>query len=119
MRIQKAVDSEVAALLDDSDLSQLGSDVEDLEEDFVVQANLPEDENANSCNWVNSAKEFVNSDSNVQVLCASTHSQVADDKGSLDGVTNCVAGVDCVIDKPRVRRVLDEQFDLVSSAIYF
>ena len=41
MRIQKAVDSEVAALLDDSDLSQLGSDIEDLEEDFVVQVNLP------------------------------------------------------------------------------
>ncbi|KAL6995767.1 hypothetical protein U1Q18_005903 [Sarracenia purpurea var. burkii] len=40
VRIQKAADPEVAALLNDSDLSQFGSDVEDLEEDFVVKANL-------------------------------------------------------------------------------
>ncbi|CAJ1942169.1 unnamed protein product [Sphenostylis stenocarpa] len=44
VRVQKAVDPEVAALLDDSDVSRLGSDVEDLEEDFVVQANLLKDE---------------------------------------------------------------------------
>ncbi|KAI8002120.1 hypothetical protein LOK49_LG08G00366 [Camellia lanceoleosa] len=40
VRIQKAVDPEVVALLDDSDLSPFGSDDEDLEEDFVVKANL-------------------------------------------------------------------------------
>ncbi|CAI0382929.1 unnamed protein product [Linum tenue] len=43
VRIQKVVDPEVAALLDDSDLSRFGSDVEDLEEDFVVRANLGEE----------------------------------------------------------------------------
>ncbi|CAN0872337.1 Protein LTV1 homolog [Linum grandiflorum] len=43
-RIQKVVDPEVAALLDyDSDMSRFGSEVEDLEEDFVVQANLSEE----------------------------------------------------------------------------
>ncbi|KAF5943217.1 hypothetical protein HYC85_020859 [Camellia sinensis] len=40
VRIQKVVDPEVVALLDDSDLSRFGSDDEDLEEDFVVKANL-------------------------------------------------------------------------------
>ncbi|KAJ4962931.1 hypothetical protein NE237_022870 [Protea cynaroides] len=44
LMIQKAVDPEVAALLDGDDLSSFGSDVENLEEDFVVQANLPEQE---------------------------------------------------------------------------
>ncbi|KAF8410505.1 hypothetical protein HHK36_003035 [Tetracentron sinense] len=43
VRIQKAVDPELAALLDDSDLSRFGSDDEDLDEDFVVRANLPEE----------------------------------------------------------------------------
>ncbi|GAY60927.1 hypothetical protein CUMW_205850, partial [Citrus unshiu] len=35
VKVQRAVDPEVAALLDDSYLSPLGSDVEDLEEDFL------------------------------------------------------------------------------------
>ncbi|CAI0435871.1 unnamed protein product [Linum tenue] len=43
VRIQKVVDPEVTALLDDSDLSRFGSDVEDLEEDFVIRANLAEE----------------------------------------------------------------------------
>ncbi|OIW06210.1 hypothetical protein TanjilG_03835 [Lupinus angustifolius] len=42
--VQKAVDLEVAVLPDDSDFRRFGSDVEDPEEDFVVQANLHEDE---------------------------------------------------------------------------
>ena len=43
VQVQRAVDPEVAALLDDSYLSPLGSDVEDLEEDFVLQANCTEE----------------------------------------------------------------------------
>ncbi|KAF5748913.1 protein LTV1 [Tripterygium wilfordii] len=42
VRLQKAVDPEVAELLDDTDLSRFNSDVEDLEEDFVIHANFPE-----------------------------------------------------------------------------
>ncbi|KAJ4867927.1 Uncharacterized protein Rs2_50526 [Raphanus sativus] len=38
VKVKKAIDPEVAALLEDSDGSEFGSDVEDLEEDFVVQA---------------------------------------------------------------------------------
>ncbi|KAJ0262135.1 F-box domain-containing protein [Hirschfeldia incana] len=40
IKVKKAIDPEVAALLEGSDGSEFGSDVEDLEEDFVVQANL-------------------------------------------------------------------------------
>ncbi|CAH8326721.1 unnamed protein product, partial [Eruca vesicaria subsp. sativa] len=43
VKVQKAIDPEVAALLEDSDGSELGSDVGDLEEDFVVQANLAQE----------------------------------------------------------------------------
>ncbi|KAK8654207.1 hypothetical protein V6N13_128180 [Hibiscus sabdariffa] len=42
-RMNRVFDPEVAALLDDSDLSRFGSDVEDLEEDFVVRANTGEE----------------------------------------------------------------------------
>lgn len=118
VRIQKGVDPEVAALLDDSDLSRFGSDVEDLEEDFVVQANLPEEEEKpHISNRINSAEEFVINRNNAKILHGSASAKVVDDLGSLKGVTNGAAGVDCVNEKPRVRRLLDEQFDLVSSAI--
>lgn len=40
VKLKKAIDPEVAALLENSDVSDFGSDVEDLEEDFVIQANL-------------------------------------------------------------------------------
>ncbi|KAL1195017.1 hypothetical protein V5N11_031109 [Cardamine amara subsp. amara] len=40
VKVQKAIDPEVVALLENSDGSEFGSDVEDLEEDFVVQANF-------------------------------------------------------------------------------
>ncbi|KAG2263506.1 hypothetical protein Bca4012_014571 [Brassica carinata] len=43
VKVKRAIDPEVAALLEDSDGSEFGSDVEDLEEDFVVQANLAQE----------------------------------------------------------------------------
>lgn len=118
VRVQKGVDPEVAALLDDSDLSRFGSDVEDLEEDFVVQANLAEEEEGKPhiCNSTNSADECVVDRNKVERLHASASSKVSNDLEPLDGATKGVAEVDCVNGKPRVRRVLDEQFDLVSSA---
>ncbi|KAK6131246.1 hypothetical protein DH2020_035003 [Rehmannia glutinosa] len=42
VRLQKVVDPEVAAMLDDSASSKYESDIDDLEEDFVVIANLSE-----------------------------------------------------------------------------
>ena len=121
IRVQKVVDPEVAALLDDSDLSRFGSDVEDLEEDFVVRANIHEDEDeeekAHICDSKNFAEESVinRNQNSAQELQVSAHSKVTDDFGSLKGVTNGVIGVDCADEKPRARRLLDEQFDLVSS----
>ncbi|KAK7314306.1 hypothetical protein VNO77_39522 [Canavalia gladiata] len=116
VRVQKAVDPEVAALLDDSDLSRFGSDSEDLEEDFVVLANVHEDEDGGEedhvSNGVNFAKEPVIN--NGQILQVSAHSGITVDFGPLDGVT----GVDCALDKPRARRLLDEQFDLLERQEY-
>ncbi|KAF9625444.1 hypothetical protein IFM89_022841 [Coptis chinensis] len=75
VKVQKVVGPEVSALLDhDSDMSRFGSDVEDLEEDFVVQENVPEEG---------------------------------------EGVYKKIYSK-FVEEKPRVRRLLDEQFDMVS-----
>lgn len=51
VKVQKVIDPEVVALLEKSDGSEFGSDVEDLEEDFVVQANFTSQlrEEASSC----------------------------------------------------------------------
>ena len=55
---------------------------------------------------------------NAHTLQVSSCSRVTDDSGPLDGVTDGVPGEDCVGEKPGARRLLDEQFDLVSSAIH-
>ncbi|KAF7833478.1 protein LTV1-like protein [Senna tora] len=118
VRIQKGVDPEVAALLDDSDVSRFGSDVEDLEEDFVVQANLPEGEEEEE---EEEEKLHMSDRINSEVVINKNNSgssKVVDDLGSVKAVTNGVAGVDYVNEKPRVRRLLDEQFDLLESREY-
>ncbi|KAG5027949.1 hypothetical protein JHK87_011463 [Glycine soja] len=126
VRVQKAVDPEVAALLDDDDLSRLGSDVEDLEEDFVVQANLLEDEDEdeeekdcifNETSFSEESAIHRNGNS-AHALQVSSYSRVTDDSGPLDGVTDGVPGEDCVGEKQRARRLLDEQFDLLERQEY-
>lgn len=110
MRIQKAIDPEVAALLDDSDSSRFGSDVEDLEEDFVFNANL-----ADESEDVELDKKFtlpeesnVNSKEEDYDTYYSKDNVVEEVKnGNLVGSETLVGG------KPRERRPLDEQFDLV------
>lgn len=57
VKVKKAIDPEVAALLEDSDGSEFGSDVEDLEEDFVVRANLAEE--GEGCSGVSHEEEKV------------------------------------------------------------
>lgn len=123
VRVQKAVDPEVAALLDDSDVSRYGSDVEDLEEDFVVRANLHGDgdvEEKSACDSLNFAEKtyMSRSENRVQLLGVSAHSTVTDDCGPLDGVANGATGVHAPGEKPRSRRLLDEQFDLLESQEY-
>lgn len=100
MRVQKAVDPEIAALLDDSDLSRFASDAEDLEEDFVVKANMHDGETAGGDEKVNSTLQL------------EEFSQVAPfEFGSgeiIDEFLNKEQG-----DQARTRRLLDEQFDMV------
>ncbi|TXG52134.1 hypothetical protein EZV62_021303 [Acer yangbiense] len=112
VKVQRAVDPEVAALLDDGDLSRFGSDVEDLEEDFIVQANCPE--------------EGVDLDADEQFDLVKedevTHEVVDNEFVSFGDRGNVIgeikqqveeAGNGSVSDKPRARRPLDDQFDLV------
>ncbi|KAI3411506.1 uncharacterized protein J3R85_017933, partial [Psidium guajava] len=120
VRVQKAMDPEVAALLDESDLSRFGSDVEDLEEDFIVQANHPEGED----NIV---------EKNLQ------YCQVPKVMGRITNGSDAFSGQEKQIDngfphnirsrfvepneefdneKPRERRPLDEQFDLLELQEY-
>lgn len=83
-------------LLDDSDLSRFGSDVEDLEEDFVLVANQPEgDEEENEDVHVKKVS------ADVEVQCESASDDEVDD-GPDDSA------------QQRVRRPLDEEFDEVS-----
>lgn len=115
MRLQKAVDPDVAALLDDSDLSRFASDDEDLEEDFVVQANLAEEEDLD--NRLNIVEEIEEKPENeVDKAGASGQQEVVDSLVFQNGVGNQMVkeGDEIVGDKPRVHRLLDEQFDLVS-----
>lgn len=109
VRVPKAIDPEVAALLDDSDLSRFGSDVEDLDEDFIVQANYPEEgadlEIDRKLNLVDESKGVTNDES---VSFVNLENVVGERNNAVEEEEN-----DFVADKPRVRRLLDEQFDLV------
>jgi len=118
VRLQKAVDPDVAALLDDSDLSRFASDDEDLEEDFVVQANLAEEEEEEEVdNRLNIVEEIEEKPKNeVDKAGALGQQEVVDSLVFQNGVGNQLVkeGDEIVGDKPRAPRLLDEQFDLVS-----
>uniref|UniRef100_A0A5B7B4U2 Protein LTV1 homolog n=1 Tax=Davidia involucrata TaxID=16924 RepID=A0A5B7B4U2_DAVIN len=113
VRVQKAADPEVAALLDDSDLSRFGSDVDDLEEDFVVKANVPEEvEDVEFDKKFN--KKEINDSSTSRSQANLLHFV------GVDEVRNHLpnAREDCIDEKPRVHRFLDEQFDLLELQEY-
>ena len=101
VKVDKVADPDVARLLDDSDLSRFGSDVEDLEEDFVVRANLLEEDDESEASGLKR-----------------TDNTVIHDLGNGDG---CISSMKVAeleseyVDRPRLRRPLDEQFDLVLS----
>ncbi|XP_057982858.1 uncharacterized protein LOC131167863 [Malania oleifera] len=108
VRVQKAADPEVAALLDDSDLSRFGSDFEELEEDFLIQANLPDegedvviDKKLNLVEKPEVLKEENNeADDHPSNLVESSGYDISE-------------SVDACDEKTRVRNLLDEQFDLL------
>lgn len=91
VKVQRAIDPEVAALLENSDGSEFGSDVEDLEEDFVIQANLTQQGEASGVS--NSKVEF------------SERREVRDRENDA-GLTDKP-----VAENPRVPRQIDELFD--------
>ncbi|KZV15486.1 hypothetical protein F511_40149 [Dorcoceras hygrometricum] len=101
VRLQKVVDADVAAMLDDSDSSKFGSDVEDLEEDFVVRANLIEGAG--------------DDDIDAQLNLAGGLMAV---NGDFSVPENVDAKLDIPDEKARVRRPLDEQFDLLELQEY-
>ncbi|KAK4723019.1 hypothetical protein R3W88_013252 [Solanum pinnatisectum] len=107
VRVQKAVDPEVAALLDDSDLSHFGSDVEDLEleEDFVITANLPD------------GADHVELDKNLSLLERSDVDKVGSND-TAGHVQRNEAKFATIEEKPRPRRPLDEQFDMLELEEY-
>lgn len=106
-KIEKVVDDDIAALLDDSNLSQFGSDTEDLEEDFVLKANLPEGP---------SDLEF---DKKLRLLDKPEVNREEKNDFAVCGAEETVAGsVTVENEKPRVRRPLDEQFDLLELQEY-
>lgn len=120
VRIQKVFDPEVAALLDESDLSRFGSDVEDLEEDFVVNANLSEEPADVEFDKKLSLVEEPEEKKIERCNPKSSYSQenvVLSFSGESKNLVQDVVG-DWIDEKPRVRRLLDEQFDLLEHQEY-
>ncbi|PIA64629.1 hypothetical protein AQUCO_00100240v1 [Aquilegia coerulea] len=119
VKVQKAVDPEVAALLDDDDdLSRFGSDVEDLEEDFVVQANLPEEGEHIIDEEMNLNEEHKVSNE-CSISSGNYYPEGEEDNAIHESRSHQVkAEIECVDAKPRVRRLLDEQFDLLTLQEY-
>uniref|UniRef100_A0A0D9VUG9 Protein LTV1 homolog n=1 Tax=Leersia perrieri TaxID=77586 RepID=A0A0D9VUG9_9ORYZ len=96
-RIERAVDPDIARLLDESDASHGGgSEDEGLEEDFVIMANRTEGEEEED----DEEEEVVD---DVFLSDVEEEEELEDDEGE---------------PKPRVRRLLDEQFDLLALEEY-
>ncbi|KAK4744772.1 hypothetical protein SAY87_011084 [Trapa incisa] len=107
VKVQKVFDPEVAALLDDSDMSKFGSDVEDLEEDFVVQAN---------CTDQDITLNSVRISENAGGVSDNANDIVHHEEDILDVYK--YENDDDTGEKPRVHRILDEQFDLLEHQEY-
>lgn len=96
------IDPDVNRLLDDSDLSRFGSDVDDLEEDFVLMANQPDGEEEEKNEKIHVKK--INADVDVK------HESGSDDE--VDDEPDYSA-------QHRVRRPVDEEFDEVSGLLTY
>ncbi|KAG6522401.1 protein LTV1 homolog [Zingiber officinale] len=120
VKVQRVVDPDVLRLLDDSDLSRFGSEDEDFEEDFVVKANLPEEEEEQVKHVEEEGEEEVKAGAEEEdVLVADggldLQEQEVDGTVTVGGYVNDNFISD---EKPRVRRFLDEQFDLLTLREY-
>ncbi|BAF12120.1 uncharacterized protein [Oryza sativa Japonica Group] len=97
-RIERAVDPDIARLLDETDVSHGGSEDEGLEEDFVIMANRAEGD-----------EEEDDDDEEEEVMDGVFLSDVEEEEEFEDDEGE---------PKPRVRRLLDEQFDLLALEEY-
>ncbi|KAK6938901.1 hypothetical protein RJ641_032409 [Dillenia turbinata] len=120
VRIQKVVDPEVSAMLDDSYLSRFGSDVDELDEDFVVQANLPDEEDDLDVDEkLKSAENLDVTENGVQISDLGRPDVYVDqDEVDAFGIHTAEAGCDHPGDRPCVRHLLDEQFDMLELQEY-
>lgn len=114
VRVQKASDPEVVALMDGSDSLQTGSDAEELEDDFVFQANVCEEEEEvavdkklNSSSVPEGMKE-ANNHSDFLALHKNVYEISSTDRVRYHqpGARN---GCD---EKPNNQRILGKQFDV-------
>lgn len=117
VRVQNAIDPEIATLLDEDDLSRFGSDVEDLEEDFVVQANLCEEgEDDTMDNKFSVAEDSARTAGSHDIVSNKSFGDHIFEDADMDHVEEESENSD--VDKPRTRRLLDDQFDTVSSQYF-
>jgi len=103
VKVQKVVDPDIAKLLDDNE-SDFSSDIEDLEEDFVVRANLSEEgADVDGEKNLTSVSKVLNGFYSTSLY--GLHTEVTS--------TSMVEVDQSTNEKPRVQRLLDRQFDLV------
>lgn len=110
--VRKAVDPEVLAQLDKSDDSEFGSDVENLEEDFVVQANIPEEEGGETSVRLTEIKQECDHANQSVFVQDEISAALVDDTSQFS-----TAG-DVVETMQRTPRLLDEQFELLALREY-
>lgn len=113
VKVKKAVDAEIAQLLEENE-SEFGSDIEDLEEDFVVRANLPEDSETGDIYAEGSTSITKTQEEELDESDSITLHEVLPQVPS----KSTVEFDQCFIEKPRVERLLDEQFDLLERQEY-
>ncbi|KAF3782401.1 LTV1-like protein [Nymphaea thermarum] len=103
VKVQKAVDPDIASLLDDEDISRFESSGEELEEDFVLLANQPLE-----------GEKQVTEDKKVALSANPNYASSMRDETRATSATSSLSAVE----KPRVRRLIDEQFDLLALREY-
>ncbi|XP_047972290.1 protein LTV1 homolog [Salvia hispanica] len=115
VRLHKALDPEIAALLDDRNSSDFGSDVEDLEEDFVVKANLFEGSVGQEVDEKFIGEEL---DEKLSFTSGSRFNHPGVQDTIVSGSTENRSSSYLDNERPRVRRPLDEQFDMLELQEY-
>lgn len=109
--VRKAVDPEILAQLDKSDDSEFGSDVENLEEDFVVQANILEEEGGETSVRLTEIKQECDHANQSVPVQDEISAALVDDASQFSTAGHVVERMQ------RTPRLLDEQFELVNLVV--